>query len=72
MGVFASRVRRTCAQALLAAAAAAALAGCGTPATVKAVTDPLPGFKHDIQAAQNVSNQAQQQAQQYDSTGATP
>jgi len=72
MGPFAPRLRRTCAQALLAAAAAAALAGCGTPATVKPVTNPLSGFQHDIQAAQNAANRAQQQAQQYDATGATP
>jgi uncharacterized lipoprotein YajG len=72
MGRFSPRLRRNGTQVLLAAAAAAALAGCGTPATVKPVTNPLPGFQHDIQAAQNVSNQAQQQAQQYDATGATP
>jgi hypothetical protein len=71
MRPFSHRLRRAGTSALLAAAAAVALAGCGTPATVKPVADPLPGFKHDIQAAQNVSNQAQQQAQQYDGTGAT-
>jgi hypothetical protein len=74
MGPIAPRLRRTAAQALLAATAAtaaAALAGCGTPATVKPVTDPLPGFQHDVQAAQNAADHAQQQARQYDSTGAT-
>jgi len=71
MRPFSQRLRRAGACALLAAAAAAALAGCGTPATIKPVANPLPGFKHDIQAAQSVSNQAQQQVQQYDGTGAT-
>lgn len=43
-------------------AGAAALAGCGTPATVKPVATPLPGFKRDIQAAQGAVAQTEQQA----------
>jgi hypothetical protein len=62
------RIRRTGACALLALAAAVSIAGCGTPSTVAPASTPLPGFKHDIQAAQSVSDQAQQQAQQYDGT----
>ena len=50
--------------AMLAAAlaGAVALAGCGTPATVKATATPLPGFKRDIQAAHNAVAQTEQQA----------
>ena len=64
-------IRRAALTALALVATAAALSGCGTPATVKAVTTPLPGFQHDIQAAQNAVAQSAQQAQMYDSAGAT-
>ena len=62
--------RRALCAALTALATAVALAGCGTPATVKPVTNPLPGFSRDIHAAQSVSQQAQQAVQEY-ATGAT-
>ena len=58
-------------RALALAASAAALAGCGTPAVVKPVATPLPGFKHDIQAAQNVVTQSEQSAAAL-SSSATP
>ena len=48
---------------------AAALGGCGTPAVIKPTATPLPGLKHDIQAAQNAVSQSQQQA--YGSTTVT-
>lgn len=48
--------------AVAALAGAVALAGCGTPATVKPSATPLPGFKRDIQAAQNAVAQTEQQA----------
>ena len=46
--------------ALVVALGAAALGGCGTPAVVKPVATPLPGFQHDIQAAKNAVTQSQQ------------
>ena len=49
----------------------ALLAGCGTPAAVKPVATPLPGIKHDIQAAQNVVTQSEQSAAAL-SSGSTP
>ena len=49
--------------------AAAVLGGCGTPAVVKSTATPLPGFQHDIQAAQNAVTQSQQAA--YGSTTVT-
>ena len=63
------RTRRLSALAL-AAALAVALAGCGTPAVVKPVSTPLPGFKRDVQAAQNVVAQSEAQAQSDAATGA--
>jgi len=69
----ANRLRRAVQRPLvrlgLAAAAAMVLAGCGTPAVVKPVATPLPGFAHDIHAAQSVVSQAQQAAQEYGATG---
>jgi len=66
----ARRPSRAIAAAL--AIAATALAGCGTPAVIKPGPAPLPGFKRDIQAAQNVVSQSQQQAASYDgATGST-
>lgn len=55
----------------VAALVATALAGCGTPAVVKPASTPLPGFKRDIQAAQNAVAQTAAQAQGDASTGAT-
>jgi hypothetical protein len=63
--------RRVVIPALAAVAAAAALAGCGTPAVVKAVQNPLPGLNKDIQAAKNVVTQSEQEAQNFGSTGVT-
>jgi hypothetical protein len=62
--------RRTARASCVAAttAVAVALAGCGTPGVVKPVTDPLPGFSHDISAAQNAVSQSQQEAQAFGST----
>jgi hypothetical protein len=51
--------------------AACALAGCGTPAVVKPVQDPLPGFKRDIQAARNAAALSGQQAEDLGTTGVT-
>ncbi len=48
---------------------AAVLGGCGTPAVVKPAATPLPGLKHDIQAAQNAVAQSRQQA--YGATSVT-
>ncbi len=56
----------------IAALVATALAGCGTPAVIKPGATPLPGFKRDIQAAQNAVAQTQAQAQGDANTGATP
>jgi len=44
------------------ALSAVVLGGCGTPAVVKPVATPLPGFKRAIQSAQNLVTQSQQQA----------
>jgi anti-sigma-K factor RskA len=44
------------------ALSAVVLGGCGTPAVVKPVATPLPGFKRAIQSAQNVVTQSEQQA----------
>ena len=49
-----------------------AVAACGTPAVVKPVPTPLPGFKRDIQAAQNAVAQSQQAEQDFGATGVTP
>jgi len=57
-----SSTRRALAAAAAAAAACVALGACGTPAAVKPAATPLPGFKRDIQAAQNVVTQSQQSA----------
>jgi hypothetical protein len=51
--------------------AACLLAGCGTPAVVKPVQDPLPGFKRDIQAAQSVAAGSGAEAQDLGATGVT-
>ena len=48
---------------------AAVLGGCGTPAVVKPVATPLPGFKRAVQSAQNVVAQSEQQA--YGATSVT-
>jgi hypothetical protein len=48
---------------------AATLAACGTSATVKPASNPLPGLKHDVQAAQQAAGQ--EQAPLAGSTGAT-
>ncbi len=48
---------------------AVVIGGCGTPAVVKPVATPLPGFKRAIQSAQNAVAQSQQQA--YGSTSVT-
>ncbi|MGA2471060.1 MAG: hypothetical protein ABSG64_10260 [Solirubrobacteraceae bacterium] len=45
----------------------AVLAGCGTPAVIKAGKPALPGFQHDIQAAHNVAKELQNPQ-----VGATP
>ena len=55
----------------LAAALAATLAGCGTPAVVKPVATPLPGLGRDVQAARNAVAQTDAQAQSDAATGAT-
>ena len=44
------------------ALSAVVLGGCGTPAVVKPVATPLPGFKRAIQSAQNLVTQSEQQA----------
>ena len=49
-----------------------ALAACGTPAVVTPAQNPLPGLKRDVQAAQGVVAQSQQQALSYGATGVTP
>jgi hypothetical protein len=66
-----THLRRRLGALAIAALLAAALAGCGTPAVVKPVSAPLPGFKSDIQAAQNAVAQTQAQAQGDATTGAT-
>ncbi len=48
---------------VLALAAGASLAGCGTPALVKPTQTPLPGLQRDIRAAQNAVSTAERQAQ---------
>jgi len=53
--------RRRCAPLAL-ALGAAVLGGCGTPAVVKPVATPLPGFKRAVQSAQNLVTQSEQQA----------
>jgi hypothetical protein len=63
-----STPRNPLAAALAAIAVAAALAGCGAPASVQT---PLPGFKKDIQAAQNAVTQSEREAQDFGSTGVT-
>jgi len=50
-------------------AVAGALSACGTPATVKPASNPLPGLKNDVQKAQQAANQVQ--ASPGASTGAT-
>ncbi len=62
---------RTATTALALLVAAVGLAGCGTPALIKPVQTPLPGFKRDIQAAQSVVTKADQQAQAFGATGVT-
>jgi hypothetical protein len=52
------------------ALAALGLAGCGTPAVIKPASNPLPGFKRDIEAAHSAVRQAERQAEQQD-PGAT-
>jgi hypothetical protein len=47
---------------MLAVLGAAVLGGCGTPAAVKPVATPLPGFQRDIQAAQKAVAQTERQA----------
>jgi hypothetical protein len=59
--------RRFAALALL--LGAAVLGGCGTPAVIKPVATPLPGFKRAIQSAQNLVTQSEQQA--YGATSVT-
>lgn len=44
------------------ALSAVVLGGCGTPAVVRPVATPLPGFKRAIQSAQNLVTQSEQQA----------
>ena len=44
------------------ALSAVVLGGCGTPAVVKPVATPLPGFKRAVQSAQNLVTQSEQQA----------
>jgi hypothetical protein len=44
------------------ALSAVVLGGCGTPAVVKPVATPLPGFKRAIQSAQNLVTKSEQQA----------
>jgi uncharacterized lipoprotein YajG len=56
------RHRRATLTAGAALALALALAGCGTPAVIKPVHNPLPGFKRDIQAAHSVVSQSERQA----------
>jgi hypothetical protein len=72
-GSMSLRLSRSAATRPLAAlallAGAAVLGGCGTPAVLKPTATPLPGLKHDIQAAQNAVAQSQQQA--YGSTTVT-
>ena len=55
--------------ALALALSAAVLGGCGTPAVVKPVATPLPGFKRAIQSAQNLVTHSEQQA--YGATSVT-
>ncbi len=55
----------------LAVAACAVLAGCGTPAVVKPMANPLPGLRRDIQAAHRVADQSDQEAQAFGVTGVT-
>jgi hypothetical protein len=61
-------VPRRCALLAL-ALSTAVLGGCGTPAIVKPVATPLPGFKRAVQSAQNVVAQSEQQA--YGATSVT-
>jgi len=61
--------RRFAALALVLVLGAAVLGGCGTPAVVKPVATPLPGFKRAIQSAQNLVTQSQRQA--YGATSVT-
>jgi hypothetical protein len=63
------RAKRRAGAAL--AFACVALAGCGTPAVIKPVHDPLPGFKRDIQAAHSAVSAAERQAQEQDPSAAT-
>ena len=53
------------------ALSAVGLAACGTPAVIKPVQDPLPGFSRDINAARNAVAQSQREAQQFGATGVT-
>jgi predicted small secreted protein len=65
------RIRtRHCVAAL--ALAALALSGCGTPAVVKPVHDPLPGFRRDIQAARSAVARTEKAEQDQASGPATP
>ena len=66
-----THLRRRLSATAIAALVATALTGCGTPAVVKPVSTPLPGFKSDIQAAQNAVAQTEAQAQSDAATGAT-
>jgi hypothetical protein len=71
MSIRCARPRAPLATAVSLTLAACALAGCGTPAVVKPVQDPLPGFKRDIQAARNAAARSGQEAEDLGATGVT-
>jgi hypothetical protein len=57
---------------VLLALGAAALGVCGTPAAIKPVATPLPGFQRDIQDAKRVVAQTEFQAHSDASSGGGP
>jgi hypothetical protein len=50
------------------AVSAVGLTACGTPAAIRPVHSPLPGFSRDIKAAQHAVGQSQREAQGFGST----
>jgi hypothetical protein len=57
--VITARRKRRLGALALSALLAAALGACGTPATVKPASTPLPGFKRAIQDAHNAAAQVE-------------
>jgi hypothetical protein len=57
---------------VLLALGAAVLGGCATPAAIKSVATPLPGFQRDIQAAKKVVAQTERDAHSDASSSSGP